>query len=239
VRPFFSYYGAKYTGAKHYGAPRSDLVIEPFAGSACYSTRWAPRHAHLYDVSLDVCDLWAFLIGCSERDIQNIPDYFESFDQVASLSRGANLLVRFWISKGRAEPSGTLSPWYHQYANTNDCRVWGPAVKRRIMSQKPNITRWSIDCMSWDSIPDQDAHWHVDPPYNNSAGSRYPQSDVDYTALSEWCQNLQGNVDVCENVGATWMPFEPLYNVVTSRGRRTGSVSSEAVWRKIEMPRPR
>jgi site-specific DNA-adenine methylase len=230
MRPFFSYYGAKWTMAKHYGAPRRGLVIEPFAGSACYATRWAPTQAALYDISPNICDLWDFLIHGSERDIARIPDSFDHIDQVCALPRGARLLVSFWVSKGRAEPSNVLSPWYFRYRNDYDCRVWGPSVKQRIIAQKPLIARWSVDCLSWDKIPLREAHWHVDPPYANSAGRRYPFGDVEYAQLAEWCRALPGHVDVCENVGAAWLPFRPLHPVVTLRGRRSGAVSHEAVW---------
>ena len=232
MRPFFSYYGAKYTAAAHLGAPRRDVVIEPFAGSACYSTRWNVRRAKLYDVSPDICALWDFLIHSSEQDIAAIPDAFEDFEQVANLPRGPQLLVRFWVAKGRAEPTNVLSPWYFEWRNATDCRVWGPAVKQRITRQKPCIESWTIDQCSWDEIPVIEAHWHVDPPYNNAPGSRYPFSDVDFVGLADWCRNLPGAVDVCENSGAAWLEFEDLCEVVSSRGRRSGATSKEVVWRK-------
>lgn len=231
MRPFFSYYGAKWTGAKHYGPPRNGLVIEPFAGSASYSTRWEPKAVKLYDISEDICALWDWLIHCSVGDVLAIPDAFENIDEVMALDRGPQLLVRFWVSKGRGEPSGKLSPWYFQWRNDHACRVWGPAVKARIVNQKPLIAGWSVQCLGWSQIQIEVAHWHVDPPYNNLAGSRYPHSDVDFVNLAAWCRDLPGCVDVCENVGATWLPFSPLYEVVTSRGRRSGAVSQEAVWR--------
>lgn len=233
MRPFFSYYGAKYTVAKYAGPPRRDLVIEPFAGSAAYATRFAPETVRLYDVSPDVCALWDWLIRCSEADVMAIPDTFEAFDEVERLSKGASLLVRFWVSKGRAEPSGALSPWYFQYRNAHDCRVWGPAVKKRIVEQKPRIAGWSVDCLPYWEIPMIDAHWHVDPPYNNRAGARYPFSDIDYGHLGQWCSRLPGAVDVFENAGATWLPFQPLCEVGTSRGRRSGAVSREAMARRV------
>jgi len=232
MRPFFSYYGAKYTVAKYAGAPRHDTVIEPFAGSAAYSTRWSPQRVKLYDISPDICALWDFLIWSSVRDIESMPDRFESYDEVERLPPGAALLARFWISKGRAEPSGTLSPWYFQYRNAHDCRVWGPAVKARIIAQKPALSAWTIDCLPYDKIPQVNAHWHVDPPYNNSAGSRYPFSNVNYEHLSNWCKELPGTVDVFENAGAGWLPFETLCEIVTSRGRRSGAVSKEVMWRR-------
>ena len=231
MRPFFSYYGAKFTGAKYYGAPRCDVVIEPFAGSACYATRWQPAAAKLYDLSPDICAIWDWLIHCSPNDVAALPDAFEHFDEVLALPLAPRRLVQFWIAKGRAEPSGRLSPWYFQYRNSNDCRVWGAAVKRRIIAQKPLIERWTVDQASYRDIPLIEAHWHVDPPYNNEAGSRYPFSDIDFQHLAAWCQSLPGEVDVCENVGAAWLPFEPLYEVVSTRGRRSGKYSKEAVWR--------
>lgn len=235
MRPFFSYYGSKYTGAKHYGPPRHETVIEPFAGSACYSTRWRVRRAKLYDISPDICLLWDWLINSSEADVKAIPDSFENFDEIMALPAGPQTLVRFWVAKGRAEASGALSPWYFKYRNAGDCRVWSAAVKQRIIRQKPGIADWRIEQASWEQIPMAEAHWHVDPPYNNSAGARYPFSDVDYAALASWCRALPGEVDVCEQYGAQWLPFVPLYEVVTSRGRRTGAVSKEAIWRKTHM----
>lgn len=232
MRPFFSYYGAKYTVAKYVGPPRAALVIEPFAGSAAYSTRYAAtRRVALYDISEDICALWDWLIKCSEWDVRLIPDYFDNYEQVERLPRGASLLVRFWISKGRTEPSCTLSPWYFQYRNAKDCRVWGPSVKDRIIKQKPYIAKWTCENLPYWKVPMRDGHWHVDPPYANDAGSRYPFSNVNYADLALWCRNLPGTVDVFDNEGATWLPFKPLCEVVVSRGRRSGAVSREAIYR--------
>lgn len=232
MRPFFSYYGSKYTGAKHYGPPRHDLVIEPFAGSACYSTYWNVKLAQLYDVSQDICELWDFLIKCSNQDIESAPDDLASDDHLLSLPRAHRLLCGFWVGKGRAEPATTLSPWYHQYKNGDDCRVWGAAVKRRIISQKPLITEWVIKNASYNDIPLREAHWHVDPPYNNTPGKRYPHGRLNYDHLAKWVRSLPGEVDVCENEGAEWLPFSPLYSVATTRGKRSGAVSVEAVYRQ-------
>lgn len=235
-RPFFSYYGSKWQGARHLGSPRAPLVIEPFAGSACYSTRWEAKRVRLYDVSPDICALWNWLLGCSVADIERIPDSFESMSEIMAMPIGPQMLARFWVAKGRAEPSGALSPWYFQWRSAKDCRVWGPAVKARIIAQRPIIDQWSIEQKSWDEIPVVEAHYHVDPPYNNTPGSRYPHSDIDYRALGSWCRSLPGHVDVCENSGADWLPFRPLYEVVSCRGRRTGHSSKEAVWQSTGDP---
>lgn len=236
MRPFFSYYGAKYTMAKHYGPPRGDTVIEPFAGSACYSTYWNVERAILCDLSPDICAVWRFLIEADASEIEALPDAFETAEQMLSLPDGPRQLCGFWVSKGRAEPSKALSPWYFQYRNENNCRVWGRAVKHRIIAQMPMIRKWRVYNRSYSEAPDiPDAHWHIDPPYNNSAGSRYPFSSVDYRHLSFWARTRRGHVDVCENEGADWLAFEPLHSVVTLRGRRSGAVSKEAVWSRGEL----
>ena len=232
MRPFFSYYGAKWTVAKHLGPPRRDVVIEPFAGSACYSTRWAVPRAKLYDVSEDIVALWDWLIHGSIADVVSIPDSFEDIGDVLSLPLGPSLLVRWWVSKGRAEPSGTLSPWYFEHRNTYDCKVWGPMVKHRVITQKPMISRWTVSLQSYDSIPNINAHWHIDPPYEGPPGRRYPNSKIDFRHLSEWCRSREGAVDVCENIGASWLPFIGVCSVTSSRGRRDGHKSEEAVFRK-------
>lgn len=231
MKPFFSYYGAKFTLAKYVGPPRRDFVIEPFAGSAAYSTLYEPFRVALYDVNVDICDLWHWLIHCSDSDVLSIPDRFDDFEQVNRLSRGSNLLVRFWIGKGFAEPANRLSPWYLQFRGCNNCKVWGPAVKARILRQKPMIKQWTIDQMSYHKIPLREAHWHVDPPYSNRAGRRYKYSAIDYDNLAEWCSSLPGSVDVFENAGADWLPFQHLRDIHTTRGKRSGAVSREMIAR--------
>lgn len=233
MKPFFSYYGAKWLTARHIGPPRHPLVIEPFAGSASYSVRWDAPRVQLYDKSADIVALWDWLIRCSSADVERIPDRFDNIDQVLALDHAPGLLVRFWCSVGRADPTKTLSPWYFQYRDAHDCRVWGAAVKRRIVTQKPSIARWTIAQASYEGIPDAEAHWHVDPPYIGSPGRAYPHSRVDYAHLAEWCRSRSGTVDVCENMGATWLPFGPLCKVVSSRGRRDGHRSAEAIWRQV------
>ncbi len=43
IRPFFSYFGAKWRLAPRYPAPAHRTIVEPFAGSAGYACRY-PDH---------------------------------------------------------------------------------------------------------------------------------------------------------------------------------------------------
>ena len=79
-----------------------------------------------------------------------------------------------------------------KYNESKDCRVWGDAVKARVCEQKPLISQWEIQQSSYENIPNYNAHWHIDPPYNNKAGSRYPFSEINYEHLANWCRSRNG-----------------------------------------------
>ena len=38
--------------------------------------------------------------------------------------------------------------------------------------------------------------------------------DIDYARLADWCRALPGTVDVCENVGADWLPFQLVLQIL-------------------------
>jgi site-specific DNA-adenine methylase len=246
MRPFFSYYGSKWSIARKYGPPELEPIVEPFAGSASYSLYWNCTNVNLYDISDQICEIWDFLIRCSEADIRAIPDGFRSQDEFDLLTGPQRLLVGFWVAKGRAESSSVLSPWYYQYKHDKTCSVWGAPVKNRILDQKPYISKWSISKACWRDIPiDVPSHWFVDPPYCGKPGRRYPHSDIDYLELAEWCAELPGTVIVCENDGADWMDFEDIGDIVSTRGRRSGHRSREVACKidnrspSLEQPRRR
>ena len=76
-------------------------------------------------------------------------------------------------------------------------------------------------------IENQEATWFIDPPYNNAAGQRYRTRVSDYSKLGRWCRDRWGQVIVCENYGAEWLPFEPL-------APRRGVISSYQTSRAME-----
>jgi hypothetical protein len=51
-------------------------------------------------------------------------------------------------------------------------------------------------------------------------------SSLDYAALAKWCRERKGQKIVCEQDGATWLPFEHLRLARNSIGRNT----TEVVW---------
>ena len=225
VKPFFSYFGSKYRLARKYPAPKHPIVVEPFAGSACYSTYYNVQRAVLYDTNPVVCGVWDFLINATAAEVMRLPLDFDSLEDVKA-PQEAKWLIGFWLGKGRTTPCVSHTAWAKQYRNDYDCKVWGPKVKERLLAQMPCIREWKCRIASYQEADfDCDvATWFIDPPYTQ-AGKHYPHSDVDYSDLSMFCTSRLGQTIVCEDDSACWLPFKPLAEV---RGVKKRSV--ESVW---------
>ena len=239
MRPFFSYYGAKNRSARHFGPPRRDLVIEPFAGSAGYSVYWTAPRVRLYDLNEEAVAAWDWLINCSEDDVRAIPDKFYSNEEWWALPHGPRRVVDWNIHFGLPHRLTKLQGWYLTLMNTGertgrlikqpDARFWDRSVKERIIANKKFIREWTIELLDYRDIPiGDDAHYFVDPPYQGPPERHYTHHKIDYPELAEWCRSLPGAVDVCENEGADWLPFQPLFSQSTIRGEKK---SAEVVWR--------
>lgn len=54
---------------------------------------------------------------------------------------------------------------------------------------------------------------------------------IDFQRLGVWCKSLPGQVIVCENDGADWLPFRDLASVKSTEGRhKPARFSREVVW---------
>lgn len=214
MKPMFSYFGSKYKLAKLYGAPRHDIVIEPFAGSAAYSLYWEPKKVILLDKSPVIVSIWNYLINATEKQIMALPTDFDCITDLG-LEYGAENLIGFWAAKGKVTPARSKSKWGKQYANAPDCKVWGEPVKERIASQLSKIRHWQCFEAHYNAFfPNKKAHWFIDPPYQK-AGKRYPQKVGNYDDLAEWAMSRKGFVQFCENEGANYLPFKALKSVNT------------------------
>ena len=226
---FFRYYGSKLRTARHYKPPALDVVVEPFAGSAGYSVYWNCPKVKLYEKTDFICELWDYLINCSEQDIRDLPDYIEDIDEVKALPSGPRSLVFRWLFMGNARKEVYDLNLTFQKKDKNGL-WWSPPIKERLIKQKPLIKDWTIDNCSYEQIPDIRAHWHIDPPYNNKSGIEYKHTnkEIDYSHLADWCKSRQGCVEVCEQSGADWLPFKLL---LTNKNQRNKHYQ-EVVWRK-------
>lgn len=205
--------------------------MEPFAGAAGYATRYHDRRVILVEKDPRIAALWRFLIGASTADIESIPLLLpgQTTDDLVGVPPEARDLVGFWINKGAAQPRKSPSTW--MATHSTPLSWWGTRVRSCLAGQAQKIKHWRIIEGSYETAPELRATWYVDPPYQ-SAGRlyRFPSSQIDFASLGTWCQHRDGQVIVCENVGATWLPFRHFADIQSNQGRRGKMRSAEAIW---------
>lgn len=224
MRPFFPFYGSKYRLARHYPAP-SGVVVEPFAGSACYATWTGAERAILVDADPNIAAVWHYLLSASAEDIESLPEIHGEGESVDDhdLSDGAKALIGFWLTKGaqpvrRRGAYAANDKWRHLF--------WRPQIKERISSQLDRIAQWQFIQGDFTRSPRiEDATYFIDPPYQQ-AGKYYRVKFDRFDELADWSRDLPGRAIVCEGEGATWLPFSPMGDFKTFA---TGS-SPEVVW---------
>lgn len=212
LKPFWRYYGGKYRAAPRYPIPVHKTIFEPFAGAAGYSLRYHWLDIILTDKSPIVAGIWQYLIRATRFDIISIPDTESIEDLPASVSQEAKWLIGFWLNNATVTPSKTLSAGRRKLAATGrNFEGWNQNTKERIARQIHLIRHWKCICGDYRRAINRTATWFIDPPYNNRVGRYYPYSDIDYKELGNWCRLRLGQVIVCENEGADWLPFEPFH----------------------------
>lgn len=224
MKPFFCYYGGKWRAADVYPKPEHSLIIEPFAGAAGYSTRYADHEVLLCDANPRIAALWDWLIRATREEIESLPIPEAGFD-LRTLPGPAKELLGFWYNGGSARgrrvvPTGGSRNGYG----------WSESIRARIAEQVERIKHWNAVCGSYESLPNVTATWFIDPPYAGKAGRNYTYGShkLDYARLAEWCRSRRGQVIVCEAESASWLPFKAIGAIQANSTSR--QVSREAVW---------
>lgn len=230
LRPFWSYYGSKWRAAPRYPKPLHGTIIEPFAGSAGYALRYPDRNVVLVEKYDVLAEIWRWLIASSPRDVLAIPTV-EHVDALPSwVPDGARSLVGFAMNDATTAPRRELSAGRRKSAaNGRHFQGWNEARRERVASQVDAIKHWRVIEGDYSAAPSDHATWFIDPPYNNRAGSYYVHGPmgIDFAVLAEWCQARRGQVLVCENEGASWLPFR---SFTTLQSGVNGSGSKEVLW---------
>lgn len=217
MRPMFPYYGSKWNMARYYPKPEQDVVIEPFAGGAGYSSFYGVRKAILVDKDPILAGLWSYLIKVSPEEIMALPELPEVGDNVDNyaLPQEAKWLIGFWLNRGSATPKKARTAYS---ARTDRAQLnWGLKAKERVASQLELISEWQVQDGDYHTAPDIKATWFVDPPYGDK-GKFYRVPFKDFDHLGAWCLKRQGMLIACEGSGADWLPFEELGTFKTSKG---------------------
>ena len=230
LRPLFSYYGSKWRIAKRYPAPEHQTIVEPFAGAAGYSLRHHQHDVILIEINPIVAGVWSYLTSARESEILRLPllEPFETVDDKQWPCNEAKDLVGFWLNRGTVAPRKRHTAMAVRHWDRKPGSRWGEQSRARVARQVSMINHWRVICGSYKDAPDVAATWFVDPPYQQ-AGKHYPHGShaIDYDDLASYCRDRQGLAIVCENTGATWLPFGHL---CAAKAMRKGRPSQEAVW---------
>lgn len=212
----FSYYGTKTKLAKKYPKPMYDCIIEPFAGAARYSLLYCDRKVILNDLYTVIAGIWDYLIHCSVEDIKNLPrlEWNTNISKLDILQVEKDFLG-FLASEGNASPKNYTSPWMKRYGVMERHVI-------RFLKYVPLIKHWEIYNKDYKELDNIEATWFIDPPYKNR-GNYKEGADIDYNQLADWCKSRRGQVIVCENSDADWLPFKDLVNF---HGQRTTRMES-------------
>jgi hypothetical protein len=234
IKAPFSYYGGKSKIAHVYPRPQYGLIIEPFAGSAAYS--WRHREGH--DVWVNDLDprthaIWRFLTRSDAlaQVHQWVPDTVTAGTKVLDLvleelaDDGLIELMRSEANQGTQGAKGV-----HDQITKMGAKCW--KLRRKMEQVIPAVSTWHVTNLDYKELPDVEATWFVDPPYSNIAGGRYRTgSGLDYGELADWVRSRKGQVIVCENAGANWLPFRPLeHRRVSIRSRYHKADAREVMW---------
>lgn len=179
------------------------MVIEPFAGSAGYATRYADREVVLVERFAQLAALWRWLIRVSVDEVMGLP---LDVEKTEGLCVEARSLIGFWCARGRVRPARTVnSSWLR--SGRWPTSFWGEYARARIAEQVEKIRHWRVIEGDYTQAPDVEATWFIDPPY---VGARHYLARVDsFEALGSWCRSRRGLSIVCEQGGADWLPFKP------------------------------
>lgn len=229
LRPFLSFYGAKWRDTpKNYPPPQHRTIVEPFAGSAGYSIRHADHNVVLYEIDPTIAAVWEYLIHVKASEVRAIPDIpLDGSVEDLGVCQEAKWLVGFWLNAANPYACKTPSKWMKDGKHVG--QFWGQRIRERLASQVDRIRHWKIYNSTYEDCDLRgEATWFVDPPYQG-VGRYYcfGSKGLDFSALARWCRKRLGQTIVCENEGATWLPFKPLARVKTARTNRR---SSEVVW---------
>lgn len=217
-RRAFPYYGSKVRIAKFYPEPKHSAIVEPFAGAAAYSQRYWERDVYLFDVDQRVIDCWNFLISASARDILALPDVEYRLDlRTLGLSPGEKSLMSYYSYDGFA---GVKNRLVGKRCLWNRCR-------EPLSKVVHHFDHWKANLIPFQNLGNVEATWFIDPPYQ-FGGEHYDHGTdgFEFSEVAAFARSRLGQVIVCENTKADWLPFRPLVDITGVTNKK----STEAIW---------
>lgn len=176
---------------------------------------YEPPGVVLVDRDPIIVAVWQYLIRATPAEILALPDVVHTIDEHPTLPQEARWFIGFWLNRGGSAPKLSRTAFSSRVEKSQ--LVWGPAARQRVAAQVDRIRHWRMVEGSYAEVDDMHATWFVDPPYVEK-GRYYRFKNVDYAVLASWCQGRSGRTIVCENAGASWLPFQPLASVKSTKG---------------------
>ena len=220
----FSYYGTKKKLSKNYPKPSYGTIIEPFAGAAMYSLfddNWK-NEVILNDKYDKVFNAWNYLINkATLSDIKGLPKLTQGLKlNDLNLSEDEKDLLGFYANPSSAVPKKTV---------TKRGEISWERHHNFLINNLHKIKHWKVYNKSYDELDNIKGTWYIDPPYEKQ-GIYYKHNSktINYKELGEWCLSRKGEIIVCENMGATWLDFKPLVDLIG----QTQNTQTEAIFYK-------
>jgi len=220
----FPLFGSKLDKAGNYPKPEYDLIIEPFAGSAGYSMHYGFGTVWLNDLDKDIYDVWQYLKTADREDIERLPELKAGEDiRDFNLTNPEILLMGYAVNPYSTGRRYICTKWAEKGREIQE-------IKNRLLHSLERIRSWRITCGDYRTLPDIEATWIIDPPYQHGGKHYNPKNhkSFDYRELAAWCRSRPGQVIVCENELANWLPFKP---IMTMNGRKKNY--REYIWTNI------
>jgi hypothetical protein len=223
--PLFKWFGSKWTVSKHYPTPIHDTIVEPFAGSAGYASRYSSKQVLIAEANVYIRSLWLWLIEeATEAKIREIPINIPEGTDIRELglSHGQALLLKNWQRTNNVGNCWTISPW------GNKPGQWTENTRSRVAEEHNQVKHWRVFDDAYALMDSgQEGTWFIDPPYKFNY--QYKSEPTDYERLARNVYKLNGQVIVCEAVCQktgqvpTWLPFVDFQKTVTSRRKQTNN----------------
>jgi site-specific DNA-adenine methylase len=219
----WSYYGSKSKIINYYPPPKYNKIIEPFAGSARYSLKYWDREILLIDKYKEVIDIWKWLQHCSTNDIKSLPILKPGTDlRSINLSKEELKFMRWQISTAAFSPVWIVTSMQNEEKQKRQLR--------NIINNLHKIRDWEIVHGDYRDMKNEEATWFIDPPYQ-FGGHKYKEGNnkINFNELGEWCKSRKGQIIVCENTNADWLPFKTMKKLIGANKK-----SVECIWSNHE-----
>src|SRR5690348_1938164 len=173
IKSAYSFYGGKGRIAHLYPKPTHNLIIEPFAGAAGYSFNHGEGHQVLLsDIDPVVVEMWQWLKSPEAREyVPRIPERLDAGTRISDRFAGwPQPLIRLLQAEANQGTQGARG--VHDQVTTMGSKCWH-RVRPKLELARQRCAYWTILQEPYYALPDVEATWFIDPPYQGEPGKRY------------------------------------------------------------------